>query len=52
MVRRARATYSENFSTVIPGFTPDTKLMGLSEGFRGAGLGFCSRYATRIEVAR
>ncbi len=40
MVRRARATYSENFSTVIPGFTPDTKLMGLSEGFAAPGWAF------------
>lgn len=40
MVRRARGTYSENFSTVIPGFTPDTKLMGLSEGFAAPGWAF------------
>lgn len=40
MVRKARFTYSENFSTVIPGFTPDTKLMGLSEGFSAPGWAF------------
>ncbi|TNE58707.1 MAG: cell surface protein SprA [Bacteroidetes bacterium] len=40
LVRKARFTYSENFSSVIPGFTPDTKLMGLSEGFSAPGWAF------------
>ncbi len=37
LVRRARFTYSENLSSVIPGFTPEPKLMGLSEGFSAPG---------------
>ncbi len=40
LVRKARFTYSENYSTVIPGFTPDSKLMGLSEGFDAPGWAF------------
>ena len=40
LVRRARFTYSENFSTVVPGFTPEPKLMGLSEGFLAPGWQF------------
>lgn len=40
LVRKGRFTYSENFNTVIPGFTPDTKLMGLSEGFSAPGWAF------------
>ncbi len=44
MVRKARFTYSENYSTVIPGFTPDTKLMGLSEGFAAPGWGFVAGF--------
>lgn len=40
LVRKARFTYSENYSTVVPGFTPDAKLMGLSEGFNAPGWAF------------
>lgn len=40
LVRKARFTYSENYSTVIPGFTPETRLMGLSEGFTAPGWAF------------
>lgn len=40
LVRKARFTYSENRSNVIPGFTPETQLMGLSEGFDSPGWAF------------
>jgi cell surface protein SprA len=40
LVRKARFNYTENFSTIVPGFTPDTKLMGLSEGFSAPGWEF------------
>lgn len=40
LIRKGRFTYHENFNTVIPGFTPDTKLMGLSEGFDAPGWAF------------
>ncbi|MFN0037716.1 MAG: cell surface protein SprA [Saprospiraceae bacterium] len=44
MVRKARFTYSENRNNVIPGFTPETKLMGLSEGFDAPGWAFVAGY--------
>lgn len=40
LVRKARFTYSENYTTVVPGFTPETRLLGLSEGFSAPGWGF------------
>ncbi len=40
LVRKARFNYTENFSTIIPGFTPDPKLMGLSNGFDAPGWDF------------
>jgi cell surface protein SprA len=40
LLRKARFTYSENYNTVIPGFTPEPKLMGLSEGFSSPGWAF------------
>lgn len=40
LVRKGRFTYSENISSVVPGFVPDTKLMGLSEGFSAPGWAF------------
>ncbi|MEQ1744543.1 MAG: cell surface protein SprA [Saprospiraceae bacterium] len=44
MLRSARFTYTENFSTVVPGFTPDAKLMGLSEGFDAPGWAFVAGF--------
>jgi len=44
MLRSARFTYTENFSTVIPGFTPEAKLMGLSEGFAAPGWAFVAGF--------
>jgi cell surface protein SprA len=39
-LRKARLTYTENFSTVVPGFMPITKYMGLNEGFSAPGWDF------------
>jgi len=44
LVRKARFTYSENRNNVIPGFTPETQLMGLSEGFNSPGWAFVAGY--------
>ncbi|MFM8486838.1 MAG: hypothetical protein ACKOCH_10910, partial [Bacteroidota bacterium] len=33
LVRKARFNYTETFNSMVPGFTPDAKLFGLSEGF-------------------
>ncbi|MEZ4964726.1 MAG: cell surface protein SprA [Saprospiraceae bacterium] len=40
LIRRARLSYTENYSTVIPGFTPEPTLMGLSDGFAAPGWAF------------
>lgn len=39
-LRRIRFNYSEQFRTVVPGFTPDPKLLGMSSGFGAPGWGF------------
>ena len=49
LVRKARFTYNENYSTVIPGFTPDTRLLGLSEGFLAPGWEFVAGVQPRSE---
>ena len=40
LVRKGRFTYSENLASVVPGFVPETKFMGLSEGFSAPGWAF------------
>ena len=40
LVRKARFNYSERFETVVPGFTPQTRLLGLSSGFDAPGWDF------------
>lgn len=40
LVRKARFTYSENYGSVIPGFTPEPKLLGQTEGFGAPGWGY------------
>lgn len=40
MIRNFKFTLKEDYSTLIPGFTPEAKLMGLSNGFDAPGWGF------------
>ena len=40
MVRKISLTYSEDFMTVIPGFTPETRILGMNDGFIAPGAGF------------
>ena len=40
MFRSLQINYKEDFTTVIPGFQPSPKLLGLSEGFDAPGTGF------------
>ncbi len=40
MVRRARFTWSERHATVIPGFTLQSRLLGMGPGLEGPGLDF------------
>lgn len=37
MIRKAKFTYSEQYSSVIPGFTPDHRLLGQDKGFSAPG---------------
>lgn len=49
LVRKARFTYSETYSTVVPGFTPETKLLGQSDGFQAPGWGFVAGFQPKSE---
>ncbi|MFN7119688.1 MAG: cell surface protein SprA, partial [Saprospiraceae bacterium] len=40
LLRTARFNYTERFSTVVPGFTPQAGLMGMQDGFAGPGWDF------------
>ena len=48
LVRKARLNYSERFTTVVPGFTPTARLMGLSSGFEAPGWDFVAGFQPRI----
>jgi len=41
-LRNIKITYREDFGTQIPGFMPDSRLLGLSDGFGAPGLGFAA----------
>jgi cell surface protein SprA len=49
LIRKARFNYSETFSTILPGFTPDAKLLGLNESFDAPGWGFISGFQPKSE---
>ncbi|MEM9821212.1 MAG: cell surface protein SprA, partial [Bacteroidota bacterium] len=40
LVRKARISYSQVYSTVLPGFLPETSILGQSSGFDAPGWGF------------
>ncbi|MCB9283235.1 MAG: cell surface protein SprA [Lewinellaceae bacterium] len=40
LVRKARLSYSENFGTVVPGFTPETEFLGLANNLTAPGWDF------------
>ncbi|MEL6846523.1 MAG: cell surface protein SprA, partial [Bacteroidota bacterium] len=40
LMRKARLSYAETFRTVVPGFTPRSRLLGMSEGFEAPGWAF------------
>lgn len=37
LIRKARVSYTENFSSVVPGFVPETRLLGQNDGFNSPG---------------
>ncbi|MEL7219684.1 MAG: cell surface protein SprA, partial [Bacteroidota bacterium] len=48
LLRKARFTYSEQLGTVVPGFMPQTELLGLSSGFSAPGWGFVAGLQPQI----
>ncbi|WP_020536687.1 cell surface protein SprA [Lewinella cohaerens] len=50
LIRKGRLTYSENMRTVVPGFTPQTELLGLSSGFDAPGWGFVAGLQPKIRT--
>lgn len=50
LIRKGRFTYSENMRTVVPGFTPQTELLGLSSGFDAPGWGFVAGLQPKIRT--
>ncbi len=44
LVRKGRISYSENLSTVLPGFLPNSQYVGLDQTFTSPGLDFVSGF--------
>ncbi len=40
LIRKGKASYSENYATIIPGYTPRTRFFGMNEGFSAPGWDF------------
>ncbi len=47
-VRKLRVNYGENMSTTIPGFTPRSRLLGMSSGFGAPGWSFIAGLQPQI----
>lgn len=50
LIRRGRFTYSENFGTVVPGYTPRSNLLGMAPGFQDPGWDFVAGLQPRIRT--
>lgn len=48
MIRRGRFTYNEDFSTLVPGFTPAPNILGMSSGFEAPGWDFVAGFQPKI----
>ncbi len=48
LLRRAKINYSQRYQTTVPGFVPDTKLLGLSSGFNSPGWDFIAGAQPKI----
>ncbi|MEL7160574.1 MAG: cell surface protein SprA, partial [Bacteroidota bacterium] len=49
-IRSVRGNYSEDFETIIPGFTPEPSLFGQTDGFRAPGWGFVTGFQPTIRT--
>jgi cell surface protein SprA len=52
LVRKGRLTYSETYATVLPGFVPEAKILGMSDGFIAPGLPFIAGFTPTDAWAR
>ncbi|KAA3635934.1 MAG: cell surface protein SprA [Bacteroidetes bacterium] len=50
LVRRAKFNYSERFQTVIPGFMPESGILGMSSGFGDPGIAFVAGGQPKIRT--
>lgn len=50
LLRKARLNYKESFATVVPGFVPETELLGLSSGFDAPGWDFVAGFQPKIRT--
>ncbi|MEM9846921.1 MAG: cell surface protein SprA [Bacteroidota bacterium] len=50
LVRKLKLTYNEDFGTSVPGFTPNTQILGLSQGFEAPGWDFVAGLQPRIRL--
>ncbi len=48
LLRRAKVNYSERYQTTVPGFLPESKILGLSSGFDSPGWGFVAGLQPKI----
>jgi cell surface protein SprA len=48
LLRKVRATYSENFSTIVPGYRPQSEFFGQAPGFDSPGWDFVAGLQPRI----
>ncbi len=49
-LRRARFNYSETFSTTVPGYLPQSRLLGMAPGFGAPGLDFITGFQPTIRT--
>lgn len=42
LLRKGRFSYAENYTTIVPGFVPESQLLGMASGFGAPGLAFIS----------
>lgn len=50
LVRKARLNFSEQLGTTIPGFMPQSSLLGMDQGFGAPGIGFVAGWQPRIRT--
>ncbi len=48
LLRKGRLTYTENRGTIVPGFTPTSKYLGMTDNFGGPGWDFIAGFQPRI----